>query len=134
MNPWKKKDIRMILRSICSDRPTYTGNAGTHCCSNSLGSRETPRSVPSSRPRNNSPFLRQISRTLPLLLLFQLPCSYKTRNSLFPAAPRIGDSTTPAIRKPMRAAAALTCSITFRCFSRSRTTPPFPTSPFPTSN
>ena len=60
--------------------------------------------------------------------------SRQMRNSRLPFGPRIGDSVTPRTSSFKLSARACTPSTTSRCFAGSRTTPPFPTSPRPTSN
>ena len=51
-----------------------------------------------------------------------------------PAGPVMGDSTTPTTSQPSARAAAMHLSTAAWRFSGSRTTPPLPTSPLPTSN
>src|SRR6185437_6351285 len=58
----------------------------------------------------------------------------KSRYSTLPAGPVIGDSTTPTTSQPRARAAATHLSTAAWRFSGSRTTPPLPTSPLPTSN
>src|SRR5262249_55603947 len=56
------------------------------------------------------------------------------RYSRFPAGPRMGDSMGMSGARPSSAAKATIFSTAARRFASSRTTPPFPTSPLPTSN
>jgi len=133
---WTKRVIQTRSKSICFDpfSQTEMDSGGTHCYSNNLGSSETVRLAPSFRPRNNSLFLPQMFQAVQFPYFRQLLCSYNARNSLFPAAPRIGESITPTTFSPRSWAQSLIFSITLICFSGSRTIPPLPTSPLPTSN
>ena len=96
----------MIPRTVLLDKD----NADSRFRSNNRAFSKKLRSKPSNRFQNNNQLLRQIS----VRLFSQFPAnfSYKDKNSLFPSAPKIGDSMMSKICKPIFFAARFTSSIT----------------------
>lgn len=82
----------------------HTDNSGIRCRSNIRVLVKSAQSKPLSRFQNNSQFLQQFF----VVSQFSSDRPYNAKNSLFPSAPKTGESVNPKFTKLISSAKSLT--------------------------